>query len=343
MAPSALATLNRPGSAAAASADTPPGPMTRNVLPSAPVRMSAARQSASGRPSAENVVTGIWAGPASWRPRGSSRFTTPAVGVPGGEQLGLGREVVVDAVVEVEVILGQVGEDGHVVAGAGDPPEGQRVAGHLHRGGPRPGAGPSPPAAPAGRWPRAWSAGWPRPRRRSGSARRRSGRPGSPRPAARTPAGRSWSSCRWSRSPRSAAAARTGSRRSRRRPRPSRARGSATTKAGSPDPRPPRPGPAGSVSTAAAPAAAASGQNRAPWNRLPGSAAYRSPGRTSRESCVMPVTPVGPAEAGERVQGVLAGGLQPEQHREPGERAHGHPFRAQIGWHWQRVPPITAP
>ena len=97
------------------------------------------------------------------------------------------------------------------------------------------------------------------------------------------------------------------------------------------------------MSTAAAPAAAASGQNRAPWNWLPGSATYRSPGRTRRESCVTPVTPVGPLRPGERVQGVLAGGLQPEQHREPGKRAHGHAFRAQIGWHGQRLPPIRAP
>src|SRR5215469_12339081 len=73
---------------------------------------------------------------------------------------------------------------------------------------------------------------------------------------------------------------------------PSRARGSATTNTGSPVAiafsRP-----AGSVSTATAPAAAAASQNRAPWIVLPGSAAYRSPGRTDLESCVMPVRPPG--------------------------------------------------
>ena len=46
IAPRALATLNAPGSVTDASASTPPGPITRNVEPSAPQRTSAARQSA---------------------------------------------------------------------------------------------------------------------------------------------------------------------------------------------------------------------------------------------------------------------------------------------------------
>ena len=78
MAASALATLNGPGSATDASASTPPGPMTRNVLPSAPPRMSAARQSAAGFPFAEYVVSGICGAAASCRPCPSSMFTTPA-------------------------------------------------------------------------------------------------------------------------------------------------------------------------------------------------------------------------------------------------------------------------
>src|SRR4051812_38523839 len=70
---------------------------------------------------------------------------------------------------------------------------------------------------------------------------------------------------------------------------PSTARGSATTQTGRPvasaSPRP-----AGSVRTATAPAAAASAAYRTPCVRLPGSAAYRSPGRTSPEARVTPRT-----------------------------------------------------
>ena len=83
IAPSALATLNAPGSATWASAATPPGPMTRNVLPSAPVRTSTARQSAASRPSAENVVIGSCGSAASSRPRASSMLTTPAAAYRG--------------------------------------------------------------------------------------------------------------------------------------------------------------------------------------------------------------------------------------------------------------------
>ena len=68
-----------------------------------------------------------------------------------------------------------------------------------------------------------------------------------------------------------------------------RGAGSVTTNTGTPQSRADS-RPAGSVSTATAPAATASGQNSAPWWLPPGSAAYRSPGRTARESWVMPVT-----------------------------------------------------
>src|SRR5262249_33391282 len=57
--------------------------------------------------------------------------------------------------------------------------------------------------------------------------------------------------------------------------------------------------PAGSVNTATAPADTASWQNSAPWWLPPGSAAYRSPGRTRRESWVTPRTsswPSGPVK-----------------------------------------------
>src|SRR6516164_4422676 len=79
-APTALATLNAPASPTDTSASTPPGPMSRNVLPSAPDLTSAARQSASSRPAAENVVTGTGADEASRRPYVSSTFTTPITG-----------------------------------------------------------------------------------------------------------------------------------------------------------------------------------------------------------------------------------------------------------------------
>src|ERR1039457_807947 len=74
---------------------------------------------------------------------------------------------------------------------------------------------------------------------------------------------------------------------------PSRDRGSATTKTGTPECRA-RLLPSGSVSTATAPASTACWQNRAPWYWLPGSAAYRSPGPTRRESCATPVIPPDP-------------------------------------------------
>ncbi len=110
--------------------------MTRNELPSAPTRTFSARQSASRLPVG---------GERGHRDRRAGRQAAPVavvdvhhpgLGVLGGEQRGLGREVVLHVGVEVQVVLGQVGEDGHVVAGTRHPAQGQRVAGHLHgRGG----------------------------------------------------------------------------------------------------------------------------------------------------------------------------------------------------------------
>ena len=68
---------------------------------------------------------------------------------------------------------------------------------------------------------------------------------------------------------------------------PSRARGSASRNTGTPL-AVARSRPSGSVSTATAPAATASAQNAAPCTRAPGSATYRSPGFTDRESRVSP-------------------------------------------------------
>ena len=57
----------------------------------------------------------------------------------GGEQPGLGREVVVHGRVVVEVVLGQVGEQRDLVEAPADPAQVQRVAGDLHgRGGDAP-------------------------------------------------------------------------------------------------------------------------------------------------------------------------------------------------------------
>ena len=53
----------------------------------------------------------------------------------GGEQGGLGREVVVHVGVEVEVVAAEVGEHGDVEDHPVDPAHHQRVARHLHRAG----------------------------------------------------------------------------------------------------------------------------------------------------------------------------------------------------------------
>jgi len=54
--------------------------------------------------------------------------------VAGREQQGLRGVVLLQVAVEVQVVLGQVGEDGHLVEGARHPAQREGVAGHLHRG-----------------------------------------------------------------------------------------------------------------------------------------------------------------------------------------------------------------
>src|SRR5262249_44085374 len=99
---------------------------------------------------------------------------------------------------------------------------------------------------------------------------------------------------------------------------PSLARGSATTKTGRPeaiaDARPD-----GSVSTTTAPAAAAAAQNLAPCTVLPGSAAYRSPGRTALESWVTPVSTGAAPEA----SGSGSAGRKPSNAASPASRSAG--------------------
>ena len=89
-----------------------------------------ARQSASAAVPVVTVATP--AVPASSRPWRSSTLTTPRGVNCGREQAPLGQVVVVQVGVEVEVVLGQVGEDGRLEPGAVDPVQGQAVAGHLH-------------------------------------------------------------------------------------------------------------------------------------------------------------------------------------------------------------------
>ena len=72
---------------------------------------------------------------------------------------------------------------------------------------------------------------------------------------------------------------------------PSTPRGSSATSSGTPR-SPQRAAPSGSVRTAVAPRSTAAGAKSAPCARAPGSAAYRSPGCTARESSVAPVTVV---------------------------------------------------
>ena len=122
---------------------------------------------------------------------------------------------------------------------------------------------------------------------------------------------------------------------------PSRARGSATTNTGSPQCAA-RLLPSGSVSTATAPGVSGVVAEPAPWCWLPGSAAYRSPGRTRRESWVTPDTrtgPAGPANGSGPARPVVT----PEQHGQPGQRT-----RRDIAWkesrrHGPRLPLITGP
>ena len=109
--------------------------MTRNALPSAPTRTLAAGQSAAGFPAAEKVVMGMGLAGREALPVGVVQVHHPRPGVAGGEQLGLGREVVLEIGVEVQVVLGEVGEHGDVVVGTRDPAEREGVAGDLHRRG----------------------------------------------------------------------------------------------------------------------------------------------------------------------------------------------------------------
>ena len=76
----------------------------------------------------------------------------------GGEQGGLGLEVVLEVAVEVEVVAAEVGEHGDVEDHAVDAALHQGVAGDLHRAGGRPSAPSSSRTGRAGRGPRAWSA-----------------------------------------------------------------------------------------------------------------------------------------------------------------------------------------
>ena len=48
------------------------------------------------------------------------------------EELGLGGDVVFHGLVEIEVVLGQVGKDGRIVFDAGDAVQGQGMAGNFH-------------------------------------------------------------------------------------------------------------------------------------------------------------------------------------------------------------------
>src|SRR5262249_16013598 len=72
-----------------------------------------------------------------------------------------------------------------------------------------------------------------------------------------------------------------------------RSRGEATTNTGTPW-RAARSRPPGSVRMATAPRATASPLKSAPWASSPGSAAYRAPGWTCRESSVTPDRRAGP-------------------------------------------------
>src|SRR5699024_3104341 len=57
------------------------------------------------------------------------------VAVLGGEERGLGFEVIAQVGVEVQVVLGQVRENRDIVACAADPAQGEGVAGDVHGGG----------------------------------------------------------------------------------------------------------------------------------------------------------------------------------------------------------------
>ena len=92
---------------------------------------------------------GMLASASSRSPAGSSANDQSLGGPLGGEQRGLRLPVRLHRLVEVEVLVAQVGEDGHVEGDPLHPVLGQRVARHLHRH--RVGALVREPAVPLGR------------------------------------------------------------------------------------------------------------------------------------------------------------------------------------------------
>ena len=132
MAQSALVTLNSPVSGTRAPKRSCAGVTTVKVEPSGSRTTSSARQSAGcpdGREgrhrhgrlveqtAAERVVD----------------VGQPATGPLGREQRGLGGEVVLHVLVEVEVVAAEVEEGRHVEDDPRHPAHHERVAGHLHR------------------------------------------------------------------------------------------------------------------------------------------------------------------------------------------------------------------
>ena len=121
--------LNAPGRRSRTGIAPPGVRAVKRWLPSASVAASAADQSAG-----PVVATVDGAGGARGQP------DTPLVvdaddGVlgPSVEEGGLGREVVLHVAVEVQVVLGEVGEGADREPRARHPAQGERVARHLHR------------------------------------------------------------------------------------------------------------------------------------------------------------------------------------------------------------------
>ena len=131
----AFETLNRPTSGERIGAD-PIGVTSRKVLPAGPATTSVARTTASASP-IPNPNTGSPAAAdrrAISAPWGSSRLTAAAAVRAGVEQQRLGLEVVAEIGVEVEVVVGEVGEAGGGEAGAVDPVQDEGVRRHLDGG-----------------------------------------------------------------------------------------------------------------------------------------------------------------------------------------------------------------
>ena len=103
-----------------------------NVEPTAVSSTSEARQSASA-PSAENVRIGIVARSQQQPAVLVVDVDQPEPGALGGEERRLGGEVVVDVAVEVEVVAAEVEEDRDVEDDPVDPAHHERVARDLHR------------------------------------------------------------------------------------------------------------------------------------------------------------------------------------------------------------------